>query len=79
MDQQYSGFNYMEYISENIFGLILLVFAFFIIYFVDHINQLNAALMLPSLSVPIAGLHNSAPMNVIKNIKNKNKNKKNKS
>ena len=42
----------VEYISENFIGLILLILAFFIIYFVDHINQLNAILYAPQVSIP---------------------------
>jgi hypothetical protein len=34
--------NILEYIKENLFGLFLLALAFFIIYFVDYINRLNA-------------------------------------
>jgi len=64
-------FNYMEYISENFIGLILLLVAFFIIYLVDYINQLNTALMLSSPSVPTIGLPNSGPMNLTKNINKK--------
>jgi hypothetical protein len=41
----------MEYISENLVGLILLVFTFFIIYFVDYINRLNSALLSPPIQV----------------------------
>jgi hypothetical protein len=34
-------FNILEYVRKNFVGLILLLFAFFIIYFVDYINRLN--------------------------------------
>ena len=49
--------NIIQYIKENLPGLILLVLALFIIYFVDYINQLNALIYLtPS---PIPGLPSS--------------------
>lgn len=44
----------LEYIKDNLYGLILLVFVFFIIYFVDYINNLN--IILYSASNPIPGL-----------------------
>lgn len=56
-DEQWSIYSIMEYISENFIGLILLVFTFLIIYFVDYINNLNAIIMssqssIPQLSIP---------------------------
>lgn len=34
-------FNIFQYIKENLYGFILLVLVFFIIYFVDYLNRLN--------------------------------------
>lgn len=34
-------FNILEYLKENFLGILLLLVVFFIIYFVDYINQLN--------------------------------------
>lgn len=31
----------LEYVKENFLGLLLLLVTFFIVYFVDYINQLN--------------------------------------
>ena len=42
----------IEYVSENFIGITLLILAFFIIYIVDHINQLNSIIMSPQLSSP---------------------------
>lgn len=38
------SFSFIEYISENFFGLTLLVSVIFIIYFVDYINRINLML-----------------------------------
>ena len=40
-NEQFNFYYIIEYISENFIGLLLLIFAFFIIYFVDYINHLN--------------------------------------
>ena len=47
-------FNIIEHVKENLLGFILLLFAFFIIYFVDYINRLNS--MMYSNPSPIPGL-----------------------
>jgi len=52
VDEQWTVHSFIEYMSENFVGLILLVLAFFIIYFVDHINQLNAMIFDSSTSLP---------------------------
>ena len=49
-DEQWTTYSIMEYISENFIGLILLFFAFSIIYFVDYINNLNSAILYPQIS-----------------------------
>ena len=49
--------NIIEYIKENYIGLSLFIFAFFIIYFVDYINGLNA--LMYSTPSPIPGLSNN--------------------
>jgi hypothetical protein len=51
-DEQWTLHSIMEYMSENFIGIILLILAFFIIYFVDHINQLNAIIFAPQTSIP---------------------------
>jgi len=57
-------FNILEHIKDNLSGFILLLFAFFIIYFVDCINRLN--LTLYSNSSPIPGL--TSIVNTARNI-----------
>ena len=52
-NEQWTLYSIIQYISENFIGLMLLIFAFFIIYFVDHINRLNSMLFAPQLPVPI--------------------------
>lgn len=51
-DEQWTVHSVMEYLSENFIGLILLILAFFIIYFVDHINELNAMIVDSSTTLP---------------------------
>jgi hypothetical protein len=34
-----------QYVQDNIIGLLLFVFTFFIIYWVDYLNQINMSLM----------------------------------
>jgi hypothetical protein len=41
-----------QYVNENIYGLLLLVFAFFIIYFVDYISRINAMVFAIPPSIP---------------------------
>lgn len=47
IENQWTMYSIVEYISENFIGLILLLSTFFIIYFVDYINRLNAVLFTP--------------------------------
>ena len=43
-DEDLTFYSVIQYIRENIFGLLLLILVIFIIYFVDYINRLNAFL-----------------------------------
>jgi hypothetical protein len=52
-NEQFNFYYIIEYISENFIGLILLIFAFFIIYFVDYINHLNTIIFSPQIPVPV--------------------------
>lgn len=52
-NEQWTLHSIIQYISENFIGLMLLIFAFFIIYIVDHVNRLNSILFAPQLPVPI--------------------------
>jgi hypothetical protein len=73
MDNLNSGneitFNILQYVKENLFGLFLLIFTFFIIYFVDYINKLNA--LFYSSPSPIIGI--SSTINAKKSVKRKSK------
>ena len=57
-------FNLFEYVKENYIGLGLLVFAFFIIYFVDYINQLN--ILIYSIPSPVPGLNSNLKISLPK-------------
>ena len=52
LDEQWSLYSIIKYVSENLIGITLLILAFFIIYIVDHINQLNAIINIPQISSP---------------------------
>jgi len=62
LDETWTLYSIIEYVSENFIGLSLLILAFVIIYVVDHINQLNAIMMSPQIQIPIKQLSN--PMKV---------------
>jgi len=57
MDNQFfkneESFNILEYVKENLPGLILLLSAFFIIYFVDYINKLNVLIYSTPSPIPL--------------------------
>lgn len=53
INEQWTLYSIIQYISENFVGLMLLILAFFIIYIVDHVNRLNSMLFAPQLPVPI--------------------------
>ena len=55
MDDKIYVFNFFEYINENFFGLILFISVFFIIYFIDYINRLNAIIFSTHNTLPIPG------------------------
>jgi hypothetical protein len=42
----------MEYVHENLYGLILLALTFVIIYFVDYISRINAMIFAMPSSIP---------------------------
>jgi len=66
LDEQWTVHSVMEYMSENFIGLILLILAFFIIYFVDHINQLNAMIFDSSTTLPNMSSSHIPQINLIK-------------
>ena len=51
-NEEFTLYSIIEYVSKNFIGIILLVLAFFIIYIVDHINQINSIIMSPQLPIP---------------------------
>jgi hypothetical protein len=61
-------FNIFQYIKENLYGFILLVLVFFIIYFVDYLNRLNMIIYLTPTPTPITGLKSiiSSPQKISK-------------
>jgi hypothetical protein len=54
IDEDWTLYSIIEYVSENFIGLTLLILAFFIIYIVDHINQFNAIIINPQINIPQA-------------------------
>lgn len=44
-DESFSLETLFHYVNENLYGLILLAVAFFIIYFVDYISHINALII----------------------------------
>ncbi len=73
-DEPFSLQSLLEYIRENVVGLLLLVLAFFIIYIVDYISRINVFIF--SMPSPIPGLPSSPATVSIPNIKTKGKFKK---
>jgi hypothetical protein len=61
----------LEYIEGNYMGLILFVFAFFIIYFIDYVNGLNAIIYSTEAQIPANDktIFNKKNSNVKKNKK----------
>jgi len=52
-NEQWKLYSIIEYISENLVGLMLFILTFFIVYFVDYINRINSMLFAPQLPIPI--------------------------
>lgn len=65
----------IHYIKEHFIGLFLLIFAVFIIYLVDHINNINAFIIttLNITGVQIPGVPNTGAVSNIKKEKRKKK------
>lgn len=62
-DEPFSIYYVIKYISENIVGLLLLLLAILIIYFVDYISRINALIF--AMPSPIPGMpstSNAIPM-----------------
>jgi hypothetical protein len=51
VDEPWTLYSIIEYVSENFIGLTLLILAFLIIYVVDHINHLNAIILNPQIHI----------------------------
>ena len=65
-------FNIYEYIKDNFIGILLLILAVFIVYFVDYINSINMFLFQTLSPIPFA---NNTPVLPVMNTKQK-RNKK---
>jgi hypothetical protein len=76
MNEQYLDFSFINYISDNFIGIFLLIVSFFIIYFVDRINQFNSTMILLSNSTPAFGIPNSFPIKTANIIKKKHRSHK---
>lgn len=68
-DEPFSLETLLQYVNENIYGLLLLVFAFFIIYFVDYISHINA--MIFAIPSPVPGMPALTNIHSIKHPKEK--------
>jgi len=51
-DNNFSLYGLLEYIKSNFVGLLLLLLAVFIVYFVDHISRINAMLFSMPSAIP---------------------------
>jgi hypothetical protein len=58
-NESFSLQSLFQYLNENIYGLMLLVLSFFIVYFVDYISNINALML--AMSSPVPGLQSSVP------------------
>lgn len=58
---------FIQYVTENFVGLMLLALTFFIIYFVDYISRINALIF--AMPSPIPGIPNSPVTNLQKKTK----------
>ena len=63
----------IEYIKEHFWGLILFLFVFVIIYFVDYINRINLVILstLNITGVQIPGIPNSSASPPVSSLLNK--------
>lgn len=53
----------IDYVRENYIGLLLLVFAFFIIYLVDYISRINALIFVMPPPIPgVSRIPNQLPI-----------------
>ena len=61
-DENWSFNSIIHYISENFVGLLLLIVAFLIIYFVDYVNHLNGMILntQPQIVPTMNTLHTSS-------------------
>jgi hypothetical protein len=57
-DESFSLQSLFQYVNENFYGLMLLVVAGFIIYFVDYISRINALIF--AMPSPVPGMPSSS-------------------
>jgi hypothetical protein len=60
-DESFTLQTLFQYVNENFYGLILLAFAFFIIYFVDYISRINAFILAMPPQIPGVPMSTSIP------------------
>jgi hypothetical protein len=63
-DESFTLETLFQYVNENFYGLILLAFAFFIVYFVDYISRINALIF--AIPTPIPGIQMSTNISSMK-------------
>jgi|LakMenEpi03Aug12_release.lakeMendotaPanAssembly.Ray.scaffolds.fasta_scaffold863158_3 hypothetical protein len=64
-DEDFSLYHLIDYIKDNIIGLLLLILSIFIVYIIDYITQIN------SLTFTMSPISNIQPQNKIFLKKNK--------
>lgn len=63
-DESLSLQTLLQYVNENLYGLMLLLLSFFIIYFVDYISRINALIF--AMPSPIPGMPTATHIPFIK-------------
>jgi hypothetical protein len=70
-DEPLSIYSIFKHVSENIYGFLLIILAFIIIYFVDQISKYNSIIF--AMPSPITGIPAAtvSPLNKIVKLKKK--------
>jgi hypothetical protein len=58
--------NVFQYVTENYIGLLLFLFSFLIIYFVDYINYLNMLVYSMQSPIPVPNLNKISSVKKVK-------------
>jgi hypothetical protein len=67
------SFSWIDYIRENIFGILLLILAIIIICVVEYITRLNSLFFSTPSPIPGITTHNSPSIPLTKHLKTKGK------